>query len=303
MTISFDTAIWDRPDFLALPEKKKLAVLFLRTNRLVGVSGIYPVSIAEIARGITSRPGHVAAILPDLPGIEYDLERQVVYLRDRYALARSENPAAQRLAADENRRVKTYLWQIFLEDYPDTRSFIDRCPDIPRPVKAQAPPSAAGADSSVLERRQYANLVVLTVGFHGELERRHGTAVRDRIVQKLSSWKRRKGKSGGRDEEAVNRWVIDAVREEIAEEERNGGPKRQYARCVWLRPAEFQDLGARYGTRRLESLIRTHDVWKYQHDWDVGDDYGHLQRLAGGRGVRTAPEEGDAKTKEGTGGT
>jgi len=107
--------------------------------------------------------------------------------------------------------------------------------------------------------------------------------MRDRCIQRLSTYKKNRAKEYDNDIVPIRKWVIKAVQDEMSREEIEGGAKRQVAKCVWLREAEFKRLGEAYGVNVRNEYIRKLDDFKMRTDWAPPSDYNILISWIEGR--------------------
>jgi len=121
-----ETKIWDDPDFRMLPAAGKIIVKWLFNNKSMTASGIYPMSLTDIADYTGVSLVETEKILRTRPGcfknIEYDWENGVVFVVNhlRYSGGTGGRPDLHlRSIARDMQTIHTTLWQKFVHYYPD----------------------------------------------------------------------------------------------------------------------------------------------------------------------------------------
>ncbi len=279
--VPFGTSLWDRPEYVALRPKEKLLCLYLKTNPRLTVSGIYPIAVETVAKAISTYVPYAMMMLASLPGIEYDCEKSCVFVRDHFRAMCLTDPTASTAAMAENAQIATRLWQSFVDEYPEMRHSITPA-ESPRNDSKRQPDNHLN-EISRTQKRAYSNYVRLTVEDYEALGHELGSEMRDRCIQRLSTYKKNRAKEYDNDIVPIRKWVIKAVQDEMSREEIEGGAKRQVAKCVWLREAEFKRLGEAYGVNVRNEYIRKLDDFKMRTDWAPPSDYNILISWIEGR--------------------
>lgn len=270
--ITIEIAFWDDPVFLSLKDKRRVAYIFLRANRVIkkSMSGIYQMSLSEFESKLNTRRSDALEIMNLLPGIEYDRERSIVFVRERFRMMKETVRGLQQEIEAENAQIATYLWRSFVNEYPETVMYLNLYYNIPMPVCQRTWPTLAG---QAVHKMAYASNVYVSQEEYDGLVRGHGQDKAARIIQRLNAFKVGQGKEYEDDMRAIKNWVIKAVEDDIVREELSGGVKERYGHYVWLRKSEYEDLVREYGEDQTKRLIKELDRNKVQKSWGVGNDY------------------------------
>jgi len=117
------TRIWKDPDFMDLDSVAKLIFIYLCTNDLTTDSGIYAISFKTISSETAIPLETVRERLSNglIRNIEYDLSTKYVFVVKFKKYNAGGKPALVQkgIANDFKISKQTYLWNIFIKEYPE----------------------------------------------------------------------------------------------------------------------------------------------------------------------------------------
>jgi len=265
--VCIDNQFWGNGDFINLSRKVKLLYLYVSTNPAIGLSGIYSLSFGSIENALWTNKTHAERMLKSLPGIEYDYEREIIYVRNHFRTAKVLcHDIADQLAAEISKHA-TPLWMSFFKDNPEVKALLSAT-ELDKILFSKAESA---------EKVAYAPFVLLTSDEYAKLTESFGHADRDRMIQKhnaFKSWK--KIENTENDYNLIVTYVAEKVKLEKQAEEKEGGPKLQYRKYVWLRLAEYEQLCSTYGTEIIAKKVWRLSNWKIKKHMDIGNDYARL---------------------------
>ena len=278
--ITIEIAFWDDPVFLSLKDKRRVAYIFLRANRVImkSMSGIYQMSLSELESKLNTRRIDALEIMNLLPGIEYDQERSIVFVRERFRTMKEIVRGIQQEIEAENAQIATYLWRSFVNEYPETATHLNLYYNIPMPACQRTwPRTWPTLSGQVGHKMAYASNVYVSQEQYDGLVCSHGQDKAARIIQRLNAFKVGQGKEYEDDMQAIKNWVIKAVEDDIVKDELAGGVKERCGHYVWLRKSEYEYLVREYGEDQTKRLVEELDRNKVQKSWGVGNDYKAIQ--------------------------
>jgi hypothetical protein len=119
---------WEDKDFLKMSKDHKLIFFFLISNHSINNSGIYEIPLITISHktGVplsTVKKGLAKGLIS---GIEYDLEHEIVFVKNRIKYSPGGNPERVKIGIqNENGKFsKTFLWNQFILLYPQFKKII-----------------------------------------------------------------------------------------------------------------------------------------------------------------------------------
>ena len=113
-------SFWTDPDVLESSPECKLIFVYLFTNKLCTVSGVYPITIRTISQE-TNYPEEIVKIsLTKIKNVVYDFQNNVVFIKNRIRHYTGGNPELVKkgIKNDFCLTFKSPIWHQFLKEYP-----------------------------------------------------------------------------------------------------------------------------------------------------------------------------------------